>query len=277
MTNADQATAWNEGSGLNWVALDTELEHVHGAVTPALLAHAQPRPGERIIDIGCGSGAVTQAAADAAPGGHALGVDISAPLLDLARQKRSGAVSFALGDAQTHPFEPGAADLVVSRFGVMFFDDPVAAFSNIRAALRPGGRIALACWAPLSENPWFAIPGKATAARMGPVEPPPPHAPGPGGLSDTAHALGILDQAGFTGSAVSTEALTFTHPAGASGAAATMMGVGPAARIIKERGGTQADFDAILAAVEAGYAAHARGGTLALPARVHIYTAQNPG
>lgn len=275
--NQDQAEAWSHGSGLQWVANDADMEHVLGAITPRILAHAALQPGEHIIDIGCGSGAVTQAAANAAPGGHAFGVDISSTLLELARKMRTGAVSFENADAQTYGFPRGMADAVISRFGVMFFEDPVAAFGNIRTGLRSGGRLAMACWAPAPLNPWFTVIGAAVAARMGPTDPPPPHSPGPFGLADSGYTLDVLRQAGFANCAVTTEDLTFTHPRGAAGAADTIAKVGPTVNMVNERGGGPTDMAAIRDQVESVFQGYMQNGKLAVPARIHFYTAQNPG
>ena len=131
-----------------------------------MLAAAAIAPGDRVLDIGCGCGNTTLAAARAAgPDGSAHGVDLSVPMTDLGRQRAEQErvnATFEVADAQTHPFKAGAFDVAVSRFGVMFFDDPVAAFTNIAGALRPGGRLAFVCWQDLMVNDWMLVPGADT-------------------------------------------------------------------------------------------------------------------
>lgn len=197
--NAAQVEYWNAGAGDTWASLqdrlDAQLEPLGQAATAALA----PRPGERVLDIGCGAGQTSLAlAAAVSPGGSVLGVDISRPLLEVAR-RRAGAngPDFLEADAQTYPFEPGAFDGAFSRFGVMFFADPVAAFSNVRRALKPGGRMAFVCWRRPDENPFMTLP---MAAALSLLPPPPqgdPLAPGPFAFADPERVRHILSQAGF--------------------------------------------------------------------------------
>jgi SAM-dependent methyltransferase len=195
--NADQSEYWN--AARHWIddaaGHDAMLEPL-GRLAQAALG---VQPGDRVLDIGCGTGTTTLALAAAAePGGAAIGVDISALLLGVARERAAGRpnVSFVEGDAQTHPFDPDSFDRAFSRFGVMFFGDPVAAFANIHGALRPGGGIAFVCWQSAADNEWMSV---AISAVRGWVDIPstPDTAPGPFALSDRGRLDRILTGAGF--------------------------------------------------------------------------------
>lgn len=204
ISNADQIAYWNDAAGPHWVALQQRTDAVFAQVTDAALDFANPTPGEHVLDIGCGCGAtVLQLARRVSPGGSVAGVDISKVMLEVAgertRSEKLENVTLLLADAATHPFEAGAFDLAFSRFGVMFFDDPVGAFANIRRSLRPGGRLAFVSWLPLSENPWFLVPFTAAQPHLPPQPPKDPHAPGPFALADPERVREILEAAGFSG------------------------------------------------------------------------------
>jgi SAM-dependent methyltransferase len=159
------------------------------------------RAGEDVLDVGCGCGETTvELARRVAPGGTVLGVDVSAVMLERARQtarERGAAARFQLADAQTHAFAPASVDVVFSRFGVMFFVDPAAAFANLRRALRPQGRLAFVCWQSLADNPWMLVPLGAALQIVPPPPLPAPDAPGPFAFADPARVRGILERAGF--------------------------------------------------------------------------------
>jgi len=176
--NADQVAFWNSPAGEKWVRNQAEMDMTLAPLTEMLLARAAPAPGQRVLDVGCGTGTtVLQLAGAVGPGGHVQGLDVSEPMLALARQRvaaaGAGNVDLVLDDAQTFAFDAGSRDLVFSRFGVMFFADPPAAFANLRRALVPGGRLVFVCWADLADNPWFKVPRDAAIARLGPVPPTP--------------------------------------------------------------------------------------------------------
>ena len=162
----------------------------------------QPGEGEHIIDIGCGCGQSSLAlAACVAPTGSVLGIDLSKPMLEVARHRPRPAanlrVDFRQLDAQTGDIGRGIFDAAFSRFGVMFFSDPVAAFRNIRASLKRGGRLVFVCWRPLAENPWMLAPLQAALPFIPPVAPPDPTAPGPFAFADAGRVRSILSDAGF--------------------------------------------------------------------------------
>ena len=200
VANVEQAEAWNGAEGKAWSEDWETFDRSVAAYHEHLVETWGVTDGERVLDIGCGNGQTTRAAAAASPSGSALGIDLSAPMLavarDLAVAEGLTNVEFVQGDAQVHPFEEGAFDLAVSRFGSMFFGDKVAAFSNVGRALRPGGRLLLVVWKSLPENEQFVtLTGSLAAGRTLPT--PPPGAPSPFGLADPELGREVLEAAGF--------------------------------------------------------------------------------
>ena len=182
-----------------------------------LLDRIKPTVGDRVLDIGCGTGALTMdCAVHVGDVGSVTGLDISDVLLARASKRRQhervAQAEFLLADAQTHPFEPEAFDKVISRFGTMFFSDPVAAFTNMKTALRPGGRLTIVAWAPMADNPWFRIPHDAAVARLGKPSPVADNAPGPLAFQDTDYVLQILRDAGWADVTADVETVQFRHP-----------------------------------------------------------------
>lgn len=198
--NAQQDAYWNEVAGPKWVALDEQINSQIEAIGHAAIEYAAVQPGEQVLDVGCGCGHTSRdLAAAVGSEGRVLGTDLSEPMLALARERGTGTshLDFVRGDAQVHSFEPGSFDLLFSRFGVMFFQDPAAAFANLRQALRKGGRVVFACWQEIGKNPWMAIPGAAAMQHLERAAPPDPFAPGPFAFADPARVTGILGEAGF--------------------------------------------------------------------------------
>lgn len=193
---------WAGEMGARWLA---NLKGFEGTIAPAgeaLLARAAFAPGERVIDLGCGGGATTIAvAASVAPGGSVLGLDISPDLIAAttrrAQQAGTGNASFLCADAATVTLPDAPYDRLVSRFGCMFFSDPVAAFTNLRGQLKPGGRIDLAVWGPPAENPWMTD-GMAVARRHVEMPKPVPRAPGPFAFEEIGYLREVLGSAGFS-------------------------------------------------------------------------------
>jgi SAM-dependent methyltransferase len=195
---AEQAALWNGPGGQGWLASVKRIERSISPFGQAALAAAAARPGEQVIDVGCGPGGTTAELARAvAPGGHVQGVDISEMLIAAARERRIDNASFAVGDAATHPFKEAHADLVFSRFGVMFFAQPVPAFRNFRRALKPGGRLVFICWRTPQENPWGLVPFRAAQPFLPPVARPGPEEPGQYSFGDRTRVERILKEAGF--------------------------------------------------------------------------------
>ena len=200
---AEQAAHWNGPGGQGWLKAQARLDHSLVEIGRRVLALADAQPGETAIDVGCGPGGTTAALAQSVGSeGHVLGVDISQPLIDAALTRRLSNATFVVADAATHPFDAAAADLVFSRFGVMFFADPVAAFTNLRRALKQSGRLAFVCWRRPQDNPWSLAPVKAAAPFLPPLPRPGPEEPGQFAFADPARVERILKRAGFTGLAI---------------------------------------------------------------------------
>jgi SAM-dependent methyltransferase len=201
--NAEQVKYWNE-TGEKWVRFQARIDAQIGPLGRRAMERAALQPGERVLDVGCGCGETSlELARRVGPDGRVVGVDISAPMLaratEAAAQAGARNVTFVEADAQVHPFTPGSFDAVFSRFGVMFFIDPARAFANLRAALRPGGRLAFVCWQELPKNPWLFVALAAAVPYLPDLQPPPPGAPGPFALADPGRLRGILEAAGFRG------------------------------------------------------------------------------
>jgi SAM-dependent methyltransferase len=202
IVNVEQANAWNGDEGEYWVQHADRYDRAGRAAWQKFLAAAPIKPGDRVLDIGCGTGQSTRDAARAAgPDGAAHGVDLSAVMLDLARKRTADEgltnVTYEQADAQVHGFERGAFDVVLSRMGAMFFADFVAAFTNIRSALRDDGRLALLSWRTIQENEWL-MEVRGALAQGRDLGFPPVGAPSPAGLSDVDFVTGLLASAGFT-------------------------------------------------------------------------------
>jgi SAM-dependent methyltransferase len=202
--NVEQTQAWNGDEGRFFIAERLRHERMRQPLTERLFSAAAIAPDDTVLDIGCGCGDTTRAAARAASRGRALGVDLSEPMLSEARRVAAADgltnASFRQADAQTCAFNT-AYDVVISSLGVMFFDDPAAAFANIAAALRPGGRLAFLCWREARRNQFFALPYAAIAAHLTPPAAPPEpaaaDAPGPFSLADPDRVRDLLRDAGF--------------------------------------------------------------------------------
>ncbi len=277
--NAEMIEYWNHVRGSEWVthhaSLDAMLAEI-GARTRSVL---DPQPGESILDVGSGCGAETLRLAEAVgPTGRALGVDISAPMLAAAREMaEAGGLSkatFVQADGQTHAFEHAAFDAVYSRFGVMFFDDPVGAFANIRRALKPSGRLTFVCWGPLSENPWMFEPLAAVAQYVELPPPPVPGAPGPFAFADEVRTCRILSDAGFGRVEARSEEIDLLIGGGGTTreAAEFLVNFGPGASALREAGPDVPDFVPVL--TEA-LRKHETTRGVVLPGKAWIVTATN--
>jgi SAM-dependent methyltransferase len=200
--NADQIRYWNETAGPKWVRFEALLDAQIGPLGRHAMDRATIASGERVLDVGCGCGDTTiDLARRVGSTGSVVGVDISAPMLERARRRAREAgltrIHFEHADAQTHRLAPGGFDVLYSRFGVMFFTDPVVAFTNLRAGLRAGGRLAFVCWQTLQRNPWLLVPLMAAAQHVTLPPPPKPEEPGPFSFGDPERVRGILERAGF--------------------------------------------------------------------------------
>jgi len=272
----DQQAYWNGAAGHKWTDHQDTLDITFAPVLRALITRAAVRPGERVIDVGCGCGASSvELASMVGAGGEVLGVDISAEMLERARQRAGAALPlrFLLGDAGSHAFPRGATDLLFSRFGVMFFPDPVAAFRNLAGALKAAGRVTFACWRTPRENPFF-ITALQEAIRFVPRLPEtPPDEPGPFAFANPDRVRRILGDAGFSNIAVDPFDCDLDLAGGRGlGHARTMaLSVGPASRALD--GHPTATVKAAGDAIEERLRQHLRGGSVPLAGAMWIVTA----
>ncbi len=200
--NSRGAAFWNSAMGHSWVSQQAVISDVFTSVTAVSLDAAALKTGEHVIDIGCGTGDTLLAIARVVgSSGAVLGVDVSVPMLDFARHRAAdagfGNAAFALADAASYAFEPRWADLVYSRFGVMFFEDPVGAFTNIRGGMKAGGRLLFVCFRTMPESSWFHVPIEAARPHAPPQQPVDPTAPGMFSFAREERLRGILTEAGF--------------------------------------------------------------------------------
>ncbi|MEQ8860729.1 MAG: methyltransferase domain-containing protein [Pseudomonadales bacterium] len=272
--NQEQIDFWNGEAARTWVNAQAQLDAMLAPISRVLIERAAPEAGERAIDVGCGCGDTTLALAK---GGAAVwGIDISEPMLERARARAAGmeSVAFSRTDAATQAF---TADhqLVLSRFGVMFFADPSAAFANLRSALTDAGRLCFVCWQAPGKNPWMAIAGAAVRPYLDePETPPDPRAPGPFAFADPEYLREVLEAGGFTGIAI--EPLTTKlHVADTvDGAMEFLQQVGPLSRVLQEL--DDATRETAMAAARDALTPHAGPTGLDLGAACWLVTAR-PG
>jgi SAM-dependent methyltransferase len=238
--NSDQIAYWNGAGGQRWADRQAVQDILLQPVADLLIDRARIKPGERVLDVGCGSGSTTFGFASAVdPGGHVTGVDISAPMLSRAREVTppGAPVEFFLADATIHPFAPESFDLLASRFGVMFFADPVLSFTNLHRALKRSGRLAFACWREARENPFFMVPLQAVYRHVPKMPPVGPEDPGPFAFASQERVTRILTAAGFSDVAMEPCKVSLDVAVGRGLDAAVQGGlqIGPAARALAEQ------------------------------------------
>ena len=257
--NQEQRKYWNEKAGPTWVERRLDLDRLIGPLGGLLLEKADLEPGDRVLDVGCGSGHTTvEIARRVAPGGSVVGLDIASVMLKAARARASQAgvdADFLEADAQVYDFGTAGFDVLTSRFGVMFFSDPTAAFANLRSALVERGRLLFLCWQPLARNPWVQIPMRAVAQAVELPTPPPPGSPGPFALSDPDHLRKILVSAGYGDVTIESVHRPMALGADADSALGFLLEIGPAARALAEA--TAGDKERAIEALREELAAHA--------------------
>ncbi len=282
--NAYQVADWNGASGERWLANQTRLDAMLAVFGGAALAAAAPVDGESVLDVGCGAGASSFALATrVGPRGAVMGVDISEPLIQRARNRAPAGtpLTFEVADASRAELPQEAFDLLFSRFGVMFFDDPAAAFRHMRGALRTGGRLAFICWRGAAENDWVRLP-LAAIRDIAPVAAvPDPEAPGPFSFGDSGRILRILTAAGFSDIAITAFDHAIPFGAGATRELAIddaldmAFAVGPLSRALAdasvEKRARAAD------AVRAAFATRPGERSVMIDGAAWIVTARNPG
>jgi SAM-dependent methyltransferase len=275
--NADQIAYWNGPGGQRWADRQQVQDILLQPIADTLIDRAKPEAGERIIDVGCGSGATSIALAQkVGSSGHVFGVDISGPMLARARASapKDLPVDFVLADATVYPFDPASFDLLASRFGVMFFAEPSRSFANMRRALRPSGRLAFACWREPRENPFFMAPLQAVYKHVPKLPQQGPEDPGPFSFASEARVHRILGEAGFTGIAMEPHnlALDVAIGRGLDAAVQGALEIGPASRALD---GHPADVRAAATnSIRETLATFAKGETVPLPASIWIVTAR---
>lgn len=277
--NADQQTFWTDQAGPIWVAQMAAMDRQLAPVLDELFVRANLQSGEDVLDIGCGAGTSTmQAARQVGVTGTALGADISATLLNEAKRLSHGLahVDFRMADAQTYGFKAASTDCLISRFGVMFFEDPVAAFSNMATALRPNGRMVFASWGAIAENPYFTLPAQVSKQVIGAVPKSDQDAPGPFAFRNPERVTSILSAAGLVDVTAQAVTLPLT-PEGDAGTVATLMcEIGPAQRALSHFDVDDADRAKLVAALSDALAPFQTPDGIRIPACINFFTARKP-
>jgi SAM-dependent methyltransferase len=278
--NAAQAEYWSGAGGQRWIDHQQHQDQVLRPVSDLLAAAADAKPGERVIDLGCGCGATTLDFAERVrPGGEVLGLDLSEPMLARARDRASQdlPVRFVHADATVYGFAPDWADLIVSRFGVMFFADPARSFANFRRGLKRGGRLAFACWREAKQNPFFIVPLREARKHAPALPEMGPEEPGPFAFANEARVRRLLSEAGYADILLTPRNLDLDIAVGRGldTAVKAAISIGPTSRMLD--GQSEAVRAAATADIRTALAAHARGDSVPLGGAIWMVTATNPG
>jgi SAM-dependent methyltransferase len=272
----DMVTYWNGVGGRRWTDESARTELMLGEVAELLYRHARPQPGETVLDVGSGLGPTTmELARRVGPNGRVVGLDVSATMVEEARKRAAGIanVEFIAGDAATHGFDTPFADLLFSRFGVMFFGDPAAAFANLRRAVKPSGRVAFACWRRMSENPWMLTPLLAAYEHVPKPPPAQPDEPGPFAFADKDKVARILIGAGFAAPRFTPAELSFEIGGGQGMDAAVRqaMTIGATSRALQDQ--PDAVRAKVAESIRRALAPHQKGNNISLPGAIWIVEA----
>ncbi len=274
--NNEQRGFWTDDAGPIWVDQRATMDAMFAPILHRTLAQAELREGQSVLDIGCGAGTSTLAVANQiGETGHVTGIDISSTLLEAAHARALGRTNVGLldADAQTHPFVPQSADAIVSRFGVMFFDDSKAAFENMANALRADGIISFSAWSAISDNPFFTLPAQIARQILGPVPKSDPDAPGPFAFRDLEYVDGMLTSAGLSAQInVVEEGLICAE--GPRALAHTMCLIGPANMAINHHGADSNKQGILLDALTEALSIYQTEAGLSIPARINYVTAR---
>jgi SAM-dependent methyltransferase len=280
MSNEEQIEYWNGETGERWARRDDMMARLLQPIAQLLLDHADIEGRTRALDVGCGGGSQSrELAARLGANASVMGVDISAPLLEVARSHSAStstdhaALDFVQADAASYAFEPNSFDLVFSRFGVMFFEDPVTAFSNIHSALQADARLAFCCWQGLQKNDWVLQPLQAAFQCIPAPPKPDPHAPGPFAFADPDRVRAILSASGFVDIELAPRAVTlqFGEFPTLEENARDLMQIGPIAGLMAEQDETTREK--VVEAVTASLAPFFEDGSLRLPGAIWLVTA----
>jgi SAM-dependent methyltransferase len=275
--NADQIAYWNGAGGQRWASRQASQDILLKPVVDLLIDRANIKAGERILDVGCGSGATSIAFAERiGPTGHITAVDISAPMLARARDlaPRSAPIDFILADVTIHPFTSDSFDLLASRFGVMFFADPALSFANMHRAMRQTGRLTFACWQEPRKNPFFMVPLQAVYQHVPKMPPVGPEEPGPFAFASEQRVTRILKAAGFSGISMEPCKLSLDIGVGQGMDAAVQSGIqmGPASRALMDQ--PPEIVAAATQSVREALAPYAKGNAVPLDGAIWIVTAK---
>lgn len=276
--NDEQREFWDRFSTV-WVNQQNDLDGLMANVLSGVLDRAALKPGQTVLDVGCGTGTSSLLAAAAVePKGHVLGVDISEPMLRRARAnaKNVSNVAFETADAAEAALGDGRFDAVISRFGVMFFADPAKAFRNICRSMKSGAQITMATWSVLDANPWFQVPMYAAKRRLGAPPPMDPDGPGPLAFRDIDRVCGILTTAGFESARGEPVSLDLTPPGDMLTVARHATSIGPAARAMEYFEGSETDLIAIAKDVAESFAPYDTEEGARIPARINFFVATAP-
>lgn len=198
--NEEQIVFWNDRPGMSWARHSASVDAMFAGLTDAILEESAVRGNDRVLDLGCGAGGLAIPLAERAADGSVTAIDVSEPMMEVARRRAGNAgldIRFVVGDAAVHPLGEGVFDLLASRLGAMFFDDPVRAFASLRRSLAPGGRIVLAVWREPRDNPWAMAPVSAVREHLDIPPRSGPEEPGPFAFADPDRVRMILHEAGF--------------------------------------------------------------------------------
>lgn len=279
MNNQEQVDYWNGEIGQYWAKQDKIMARLLQPIAQALLDHAEFNDCRHVLDVGCGGGSQTRLLAERLGAGSKItGIDISEPLLEVARTNTSKSVvnmDYLLGDASEYEFPTAQFDGIFSRFGVMFFDDPIAAFTNLRTALTDGAKIAFSCWQGADKNDWASIPMQTAIKFITPPEDmmPAADAPGPFAFAQPEHVHKILHTAGFTDIELSPHLATMRmgeQPTLAD-SVREMTGIGPVQRLLA--GQDEALKERVYQALEKSLADFYKNGAIELPGAIWFVTA----
>ncbi|RZW12704.1 MAG: methyltransferase domain-containing protein [Rhodobacteraceae bacterium] len=278
VANTEEQEFWSGPSGQSWITYEARQDRLLSGALDAVMDRAGLGPGDRVLDIGCGAGALSVAAAETVGDkGKVLASDISAPLLDRAAERLEGFphAGTLLADAQVAAWPETGFSHAVSRFGVMFFADPPEAFANIARALQDDGRMVFGAWAPAADNVYWRDPPRIAAARLGAPPKGQPNAPGPMGLADRDWSLDQLRLAGLKDVGCETVEITLPIDGTAEDAADLALVIGPASRVVRLFEATDDDIAAIRRDLVTEFQQYRSGDAIHIPALVHIYTARS--
>ena len=277
MSNDDQKEFWRDAAGPAWVDMQSHMDALMQPVLDLVLERAALSTGARVLDIGCGTGTSVAMAADAVGGtGHVTGLDISDTMLAHARVQLTARTNttLVLADAQRYGFAPDSFETLISRFGVMFFEDSVAAFANMAKGLVPEGTMTFAAWGPAPNNPFFMYPAQAAAEVLGPMPKVDRTLPGPFAFEDTTRVIAMLQDAGLVDVTAETVDLHLTPDGDMQAVSDLCCQIGPAQASLKFHDATAQNRNSVAQAIAARFAPFDGPDGVRIPAAINLYAAR---